>query len=122
MEDIHDGLPPILNVDNLANGAVYELLQRELTRMADNILDPNTSEKAKRKIKIEIIAQPYPDRSGAVYTVGVNSTLAGIRPAEGNMYIVRRGGETIVVSRNHKQMEMELTPPILPSHEIRKPS
>lgn len=65
-EDLHDGLPPILSVDNLANGAVYELLQREFTRVADNILDPNTSEKAKRKIKVEIVADPYPDRSGAV--------------------------------------------------------
>jgi hypothetical protein len=120
--DLHDGLPPILNVDNLANGAVYELLQRELTRMADNILDPNTSEKQKRKIKIEIIAQPYPDRSGAVYTVGVNSTLAGIKPAEGNLYIVRRGGETIVVSRNHKQMELEMQPVSSETAEIRKPS
>lgn len=121
-QDLHDGLPPILSIDNLANGALYELLQREFSRMADNILDPNTSEKAKRKIKVEIVASPYPDRSGAVYTVSVNSTLAGMRPAEGNLYIVRRGGETIVVSRNHKQMEMELTPAPAEVKEIRKPS
>lgn len=109
MQDaIHDNLPPVLNVDNLANGAVYELLSRALKQVADNILDPNTSSEAKRKIKIEIVASPFPDRSGAVYTVAVTNSLAGTKPAEGTFYLVRRGAETLVVSRNHKQMEMEL--------------
>lgn len=40
----HDGLPQHLGIDNLANGALYELLDRELRRVADNIADPNTSE------------------------------------------------------------------------------
>jgi hypothetical protein len=109
--DLHDGLPPLLNVDNLANGALYERLQQALTEVATNILNPNTSEKQKRKIKIEICATPYPDRSGAQYTLSVSTTLAGIVPAEGNFYIGRRSGEVLVYARNQKQIHMNLDPP-----------
>lgn len=103
----HDGIPEILSVDNLANGALYELLGRELTRCAENICDPNTAANAKRKIKVEISVTPFPDRSGATYAVAVTSTLAGVKPAEGSMYIVRRGAEFLVCPRNTKQQEMQ---------------
>jgi hypothetical protein len=106
-DDLHDGLPPVLNIDNMANGAVYELLGRELARVAENISDPNTSETAKRTITIKIVAEPFNDRSGASYSVAIDSRLAGTRPAEGTMYIVRRNNQFLVVGRNNKQDELQ---------------
>lgn len=108
MADLHNGLPPRLDVDTLAGGAFRELLEHAFNKIAANILDVNTSEKAKRSVKIKIDAKPYPDRSGAVYTVSVDTTLAGTRPAEGTFFLARQGGEVAIFSRNHKQMEMDL--------------
>lgn len=121
-ENMHDGLPPVLNIDNMANGAVYELLGRELARVAENISDPNTSETAKRTITIKIVAEPFNDRSGASYSVAIDSRLAGTRPAEGTMYIVRRNNQFIVVGRNNKQDELQFGMNTAPDPSTVRPS
>lgn len=107
-KDLHDGLPPMLSVTNMANGALDELLGEALKRLAENISDPNTSEKQKRSISIKFAVTPYHDRSGFTYDLTVESKLAGMRPANGTAYIARKNGEYLVVGKNHRQMEMEL--------------
>lgn len=106
-DELHDGLPDVLSIDTMANGAVYEMLDEALKRMAANISDPNTEPTQKRKITITIDASPYKDRSGAEYSVKVENKLAGIRPAEGTMYIARRNGEFLAFGKNTKQTEIE---------------
>lgn len=106
-DELHDGLPDVLGVDNMANGAVYEMLGEALKRMAANISDPNTEATQKRKITITIDASPYIDRSGAQYSVKVENKLAGLRPAEGTLYIARRNGEYLAFGKNIKQTEIE---------------
>lgn len=106
-DSLHDGLPDVLSIDNMANGAVYEMLGEALKRMAANISDPNTEATQKRAITIKISASPYKDRSGAEYTISVDAKLAGIKPAEGTMYIARRGGEYLAFGRNTKQEEIQ---------------
>jgi hypothetical protein len=105
--NLHDGLPDVLSIDNMANGAVYEMLGEALKRMAANISDPNTEPTARRGISIKIVANPYKDRSGAEYSIAVETKLAGIRPAEGTMYIARRGGEYLAFGKSTKQTEIE---------------
>lgn len=116
------GMPEVLSVDNIANGALHEILQDELQRLAANISDPNTAANQKRKITIEIIADPFPDRSGATYAVKASSKLAGMKPVEGSMYIVRRGGEFIVCPRNTKQQEMQFDMQATETSKAVKPS
>jgi hypothetical protein len=108
MADQHDGLPPLLNVDNIADGAVYELMGEALKNLAINIMDPNTSEKATRSITLKVKVVPYPDRSGFQYEVAVETKFAGMKPATGTAYIAKKGGEYLVVGKNHRQLEMEL--------------
>ncbi len=105
--NLHDGLPDVLSIDNMANGAVYEMLDEALKKMAANVSDPNTEPTQKRKITITIDVAPYKDRSGAEYSVKVENKLAGIRPAEGTMYIARRDGEYLAFGKNTKQTEIE---------------
>ncbi len=107
-KDLHDGIPALLTIDNMANGGVYELMGDALSKMAANIMDPNTSEKQKRKVTLTIEASPYPDRSGFTFSAKVDTKLAGISPLDGTAYIARKNGEYLVVGKNHKQMEMEL--------------
>ena|SRR5260370_640965 len=106
-EVIHDGLPEILSIDNMANGAVYEMVGEALKRLAANIADPNTEPTQKRKIVLTIDATPYKDRSGAELSVKVENKLAGLRPADGTMYIAKRNGEFLAFGRNTKQEEIQ---------------
>jgi hypothetical protein len=106
-EVIHDGLPDVLSIDNLANGAVYEMVGEAFKRLAGNISDPNTEPTQKRKIVITIDAAPYKDRSGAELSIKVENKLAGLRPADGTMYIAKRNGEFLAFGRNTQQEEIQ---------------
>ena len=46
----------------MAKGAVQERVDYEVSRVVDNILDPNTEATAKRKITLTIELKPDPDR------------------------------------------------------------
>lgn len=104
---LHDGLPAILSIDNMAGGAVYEMFNEALKRLAANVGDVNTEPTQKRKIVLTIEAEPYKDRSGAEYKVRVDTKLAGLRPAESTMYFAKRGGEHLAFGRNTKQEEIQ---------------
>lgn len=107
MDELHDGLPELLSIDNMAGGAVYEMVEEALKRLAANIADPNTEPTQKRSITLKIEASPYKDRSGAELSIKVDNKLAGLRPADGTMYIARRNGEFLAFGKNTKQTAIE---------------
>lgn len=43
-----------LNLSQLANGGIQEKINSELEKVLDNIMDPNTSPKEKRKLVITL--------------------------------------------------------------------
>jgi len=104
---VHDGLPELLSIDNMASGAVYEMFNEALKRLAANVADPNTEPTQKRKLTLTIDVTPYKDRSGAEYKARVDAKLAGLKPAEANMYFANRGGEFLAFGRNTKQEEIQ---------------
>lgn len=106
-ETLHDGLPPLLDAANLANGAAFEMLGESFKRVAANISDVNTNPTQKRRIILTIDVMPYKDRSGAELSVKVDTKLSGLKAADGMMYIARRGGEFLAFGRNTKQEEIE---------------
>lgn len=121
MEVIHDGLPDVLSIDNLANGAVYEMVSEAFKKLAANVADPNTEATQKRKIVITIDASPYKDRSGAELSVKVENKLAGLRPADGTMYIAKRNGEFLAFGRNTQQEEIQFDMAANTTASISKP-
>jgi len=50
-----------LTLLSMCGGAVQEKVNRELHKVADNILDPNTDSKAKREVNIKIVLAPRED-------------------------------------------------------------
>lgn len=108
---VHDGLPQVLSIDSMANGAMYEMFDEALRQLATNVADPNTEPTQKRSITITVEASPYKDRSGAAYKVKVSTKLAGMRPAESSMYFARRGGQCLAFGRNTKQDEIQFEMP-----------
>ena len=106
-EHLHDGKPELLSIDNMANGAVYEMAGEGLKRLAANIADPNTDATQKRELRITIKVSPYKDRSGAELAISVDTKLAGLKGVDGVMYVARRNGEYLAFGRNTKQEEIQ---------------
>ena len=82
---------PELNLGSIANGAAFELFERELNRVLGNIKDPNTSAQKKRKISLIFEFTPYNDRSGAAMEVKVKSELIATTGVNASIYIGRVG-------------------------------
>ena len=77
-----------INLEEFASGALNDLINREMKRVTENIQDPNTSPKAKRKITVEIIFKPNEQRDFVSTEINAKSTLA---PALGALTVMAMG-------------------------------
>lgn len=77
-----------INLEEFASGALNDLINQEMKRVTENIQDPNTSPKAKRKITVEIIFKPNEQRDFVSTEVNVKPTLA---PALGALTVMAMG-------------------------------
>lgn len=64
----------------MAGGAFEERIDREMSRVIENILDPNTKATEKRKITMEFVIQPDEERSTFSVNVTAKSKLATLHP------------------------------------------
>ncbi|WP_423348504.1 replication terminator protein [Lactiplantibacillus plantarum] len=64
------------NLSAISNGAVQEKWNKEVERVAANIIDPNTDPKKKRKLTLTMMLTPNDDRSVISVDTEVKSTLA----------------------------------------------
>lgn len=69
-----------ISIDQLAGGGASERIERELSKIAENVLDPNTKPDATRKLTIEITIKPNEARQLGDAEIVVKSSLA---PAKG---------------------------------------
>lgn len=65
-----------LNLSQLANGGIQEKINSELEKVLDNIMDPNTSPKEKRKLVITLTFSPNEDRSLITTEDNIKPSLA----------------------------------------------
>lgn len=93
MEGVYD-----ITLGNVAGGAAGELFDREFRRALDNIHDPNTNPKQKRKITLEFVITPSEDLEEAVIVVRAKSSLAEIKPASSTVFMGRRNGRVVAVA------------------------
>ncbi len=80
-------------------GAYLERSDYEVSRIIDNILDPNTTPKEKRKLTLVFEFTPSKDRSMFSVKFSAKSSLAPTTPLETNLYIIGGGttGELCVM-------------------------
>lgn len=76
------------NMEEFANGAFTEQINRELKKVTENIQDPNTEAVAKRRINIVIEFKPNEARNFVTTGVQAKSTLA---PALGAVTAISMG-------------------------------
>lgn len=71
----------------MAQGAFQERVDLEMSRIMDNILDPNTKPTQKRKVTMTIEFEPDDHRENIAVNVTVKSTLAPTVPARTSLYV-----------------------------------
>lgn len=71
----------------MARGAIQERADYEMARVLDNILDPNTEARAKRKLQLNIEFRPDDDRQVIAVSVTVKSALCPTNPVSTSLYI-----------------------------------
>lgn len=94
---------PILNLGTIGNGAAYELFERELARILQNVRDPNTNPTKKRKMNLEFTFEPYNDRSGCAIEITVKSTLCATTGVNATMYISKVEGRLQAFTQDIRQ-------------------
>ena len=82
----------------MARGAIQERADYEMARILDNILDPNTEARAKRKLQLTIEFRPDDDRQVIAVSVTAKSALCPTNPVSTSLYITgdERGEATAV--------------------------
>ena len=95
-----------VSLDTLGQGAAIEKFHDELTRVLENILDPNTKPTAKREVILKVILRPDEDRSFANAIIEVSSKLAPTKPVGTAIYIGRLAGHAIATERDTRQMKL----------------
>jgi hypothetical protein len=72
-----------LEISRIANGAIQERLDRELLKVAANIMDPNTDQTKPRKLQLNLVLTPNKDGETVSLEVGIKKTLveADVIPA-----------------------------------------
>ena len=78
----------------MARGAIQERADYEITKILENILDPNTSATAKRKLTITLTLCPDDTRQNISVGVVAKSALASTNPVTTSLYVADE--ETIV--------------------------
>lgn len=68
------------SIIDMARGAIKERVDYEMTRVVENILDPNTSATAARKITITLNLKPDDTRQNIAVSCVAKSTLAATNP------------------------------------------
>ena len=78
---------PIRNLDELMDGAMTERFRRKWNEIMNNVMDPNTDPKAKRKMQITIELVPNERRDGAEYFIDFKNTLAPMRKLSQSIFL-----------------------------------
>lgn len=82
-----------IKIDTFAGGVLKEKFDQELTRVLENIADPNTKEDAIRKISLDIKFKPDTDREVALVEINSKATLAATK-AVGTKILIDRDIES----------------------------
>ena len=75
------------SIIDMARGAIKERADYEMARVVENILDPNTSATAARKITITLTLKSDDTRQNIAVSCVAKSTLAATNPVTTSLYV-----------------------------------
>lgn len=77
----------VKSILEMARGGIQELVDYEMSRILDNILDANTKPTAKRKLTISLEFTPDDNRQMVAVASSVKSALATTNPVQTALYL-----------------------------------
>jgi hypothetical protein len=92
-----------INLINLGGGAVAEKFGDELSKVVENILDPNTEPKVKREVTIKVVIRPTIDRDMGAIAVYASSKLAPPVAFITQAYFGKDGQRSLAFENNPNQ-------------------
>ncbi len=92
------------SIIDMAQGAVVERIDYEMSRMIDNIIDPNTDPKKKRTLTIKIDITPDAERQNLRTDISVSAKLQPTNPIPVPLYLT--------TDTNGEITAIEMTPQI----------
>ena len=109
----------LVTLDNLGGGMACELFAIELRRVLEDIDDPNSDPKTKRRITREFIFEPTQDRSFANITIVAKTKLAGFQPQGVGIHIGRRDKRLVALAVDSRQEPIPFPnrPKLVPQEE-----
>lgn len=78
-----------LNLENLDEGGALEAMNHELSKVLENILDPNTEAKTQRKVTLEVKLKGDENRNICGLSYQAKSTVAPLKPQEVQVIVDR---------------------------------
>jgi len=96
------------SIMDLGNGALIEEINYQMKLLAENLVDPNTSFKDKRKLKIEMVFSQDEERKQVNVVSKVSATLAASKPLESRIAIGLSGGnmQAVEIVSNPGQVDI----------------
>jgi hypothetical protein len=92
----------MFSIEKLADGALAEKIRDALAAVIENIADPNTNYKTKRKLNISLSFIPDEKRELAEVAMEVKPTLAPTMPAKTRVFIDKdRSGKVVCAEYRH---------------------
>jgi len=95
--------PLPVSLTTLRGGAAVELFDRELQRVAENILDPNTPIAGAREVRLVVKIKPTEDRESAHVTIYAEAKLQRASGAATRLFFGRRLGRPCAVEVDPNQ-------------------
>lgn len=92
-----------ISLSTVANGAIEERINIALQEIVNNIVDPNTDYKKKRKLSITMTFTPREDRDFTSVAFDVKPTLAPQKTVETGLLIDFDGNGEAVAAEYRKQ-------------------
>ena len=96
-----------VSLETLGSGAAVELFADEMTKVLENILDPNTKATTTRSVTLKLIIKPDEDRQFANTALEASSKLAPARPVGVPIYIGKHAGQAVATERDNKQLRFD---------------
>ena len=103
MEDLYQKK----SILQMARGAIQERADYEITKILDNILDPNTSATAARKLTLTLTLKPDDTRQNIAVGVVAKSTLAATNPVTTSLYVADQDTIVEMVPQLPGQIDMD---------------
>lgn len=94
----------MINLEKFAGGALTEKMNGALKEVLENIADPNTDYKLKRKLTLELTFESGEDRELAEVTILAKTKLAPNKPIATKLVIGTDGKGGVLASEYKKQV------------------